>query len=221
MKSDRSHPSFITFEGGEGAGKTTLMNHLQKQLETSGYPVLRTREPGGTQLGEQIRHWLLSRDGAQLCNKAELLLFLAARAQHVEEVIAPALRNGKIVLCDRFNDSTIAYQGAGRGLGIKYVKEMCLSTCGSVLPDLTFYLDVDPKEGLARTKRTHKENAAGGEVDRIEAERLQFHLDVRSAFLELSKAEPKRLHIIDANNSKSFVFSAAQKILKEKFELLK
>lgn len=218
---NQTRPQFITFEGGEGAGKTTLMNYLQKQLELWGYSVLMTREPGGTPLGEQIRNWLLSRDGVQLCNKTELLLFLAARAQHIEEIIAPALRGGKIVLCDRFNDSTIAYQGAGRGLGIEYVKKMCFNICGSTIPDLTLYLDVDPKEGLARTKHAHKENAAGGNVDRIEAEQLQFHLDVRKAFIDLSKAEPERLLIIDANQTQSNVFEAAKKILKEKFESTK
>lgn len=216
---NQAHPRFITFEGGEGAGKTTLINHLQKQLELWGYSVLKTREPGGTSLGEQIRNWLLSHADVQVCDQAELHLFLAARAQHIEEVIAPALKSSKIILCDRFNDSTIAYQGAARGLGAEYVKKMCLITCGHILPDLTIYLDVDPKEGLARTRWTHKEHAADGDVDRIEAEQLQFHIKVRNAFIDLSQAEPERLHILDANQSQSSVFAAAKKLLKAKFHI--
>lgn len=219
MKPNHVNPRFITFEGGEGAGKTTLMNYLQKQLESWGYSVLRTREPGGTPLGEQIRNWLLTRGGVKIGNKAELHLFLASRAQHIEEVIAPALANGKIVMCDRFNDSTIAYQGAGRELGIDYVKQMCLHTCGIISPDLTLYLDVDPREGLARTKQAHKENAPNGDVDRIEAEQLQFHTIVRKAFIDLSKAEPERLHIVDANQTQINVFAAAKKVLKAKFRV--
>lgn len=216
---NQANPRFITFEGGEGAGKTTLINHLQKQLELWGYSVLKTREPGGTSLGEQIRNWLLSHADVSVCDTAELHLFLAARAQHIEEVIAPALKSNKIVLCDRFNDSTIAYQGAARGLGIEYVKRMCLTTCRHILPDLTLYLDVDPKEGLARTRRAHKEHAADGNVDRIEAEQLQFHINVRNAFIDLSRAEPERLHILDANQSQSSVFAAAKKLLKAKFHI--
>ncbi|MBA3816119.1 MAG: dTMP kinase [Parachlamydiaceae bacterium] len=216
---NQPHPRFITFEGGEGAGKTTLMNYLQNQLEFWGYSVTRTREPGGTLLGEQIRNLLLSHIDMPICGKSELYLFLAVRAQHIEEVIAPALSRGKIVMCDRFNDSTIAYQGVGRGLGIEYVKEICLSACGDILPDLTLYLDVDPIEGLARTKRTHKENAASGNVDRIEAEQLQFHRDVRQAFIDLSKAEPERLFIIDANQIQSKVFATAKKMLEAKFRI--
>lgn len=216
---NQATPQFITFEGGEGAGKTSLINHLQKQLELWGYSVLKTREPGGTPLGEQIRNWLLSHSDAKVCDQAELHLFLAARAQHIKEVIAPALKSSKIVLCDRFNDSTIAYQGVARGLGVEYVKRMCLNTCGPTLPDLTLYLDVDPREGLSRTKRTHKEHAADGDMDRIESEQLQFHINVRKAFIDLSKAEPERLYIVDANQSQSSVFAEAKKLLKAKFHI--
>lgn len=215
--SQQPYPRFITLEGGEGAGKTSLISFLKKQLESWGYSVLTTREPGGTKLGEQIRSLLLSHSGVQVCKKAELLLFLAARAQHIEEIIVPALSKNQIVICDRFNDSTISYQGAARGLGVEYVREMCQKTCGASVPDFTIYLDVDPKEGLARTRRMHKENASGGTVDRIEAERLEFHMTVRKAFLDLSKAESERFFVIDANQTQSKVFTEVEKFLRKKF----
>lgn len=215
---DKAASRFITFEGGEGAGKTTLMDTLEKELIARGLSVVRTREPGGSPLGEQIRSWLLTRGSVCISDKAELLLFLAARAQHIEGVIEPALSCGKVVLCDRFNDSSVAYQGAGRKLGVSFVQKLCKEICGSILPDLTIYLDVDPKIGLARTRNAGKENAQAGEVDRIEAERLQFHLDVRNAFLDIGKAEPQRFHIVDANQPQASVIKAAKKIV---FDFLK
>lgn len=204
---------FITFEGGEGAGKTSLIDFIERELSDLGLPTLRTREPGGTLLGEQIRSWLLSHGQAPICPKAELLMFLAARAQHIHEVIVPALASGKIVLCDRFNDSTIAYQGAGRKLGVEWVTNLCKEVCGDVLPDLTLYLDVDPHVGLARSRGVNKDTAPKGNVDRIEAEKMQFHDDVRQAFIAISRAEPGRLHIIDANRPQQTVLEAAKQLV--------
>jgi dTMP kinase len=216
--SSANFPRFITVEGGEGAGKTTVIEHIEATLQLWGYSVVKTREPGGTVLGNEIRSWLLNHhDTVKIGAKAELLMFLAARAEHIDDVIAPAVASGKVVLCDRFNDSTIAYQGVGRGLGFDFVRELCLTVCGSTLPDLTFYLDIDPIIGLQRTKRTAKENAAAGEVDRIEAEKIEFHQQVRQAFLKMAKEEPNRLVTIDASQSKKEVAKNCENILAIRF----
>jgi dTMP kinase len=207
---------FITFEGGEGAGKTTLINKLEKVLANEGFSIVKTREPGGSELGEAIRRLLLNRDATfAIHTKAELLLFLASRVQHLEEVIKPALNSGKVILCDRFNDSTVAYQGAGRGLGVDRVQLLCHVVCEGITPDLTFFLNVDPEVGLLRTTHTEKEDAQRGELDRIEAEKLEFHLRVHQAFLAIAEQEPQRFHVIDANQSKEAVFDTAFKIIKQ------
>lgn len=203
---------FITLEGGEGAGKSTLMLNLEKKLIQKGYQVVKTREPGGSPLGEQIRGWLLSHnDKVKIGSYAELLLFLAARAQHIEELIAPAIKEGKIVLCDRFNDSTIAYQSGARGLDSPIVKQLCDLVSGPYQPDLTFLLDIDPTKGLARTK-----NRSSSGADRIEAEALHFHHRVREAFLKLAKEEPTRIFLLDAGKPQVEVFNEAMAHL-EKF----
>lgn len=211
-------PCFITIEGGEGAGKTTLINLFEKTLQEWGFSVVKTREPGGSLLGNEIRSWLLNRhESIKIGAKAELLMFLAARAQHIEEVIKPAIAAGQVVLCDRFNDSTIAYQGVGRGLGLSFVRDLCNTICGKTLPDLTFYLDVDPAIGLQRTKRLSKENAGAGEVDRIEAEALEFHQRVRSAFAEIAQAEPERFISVDASMSREKVAESCKHLLAVRF----
>ncbi|MBF8262627.1 MAG: tmk, partial [Parachlamydiales bacterium] len=162
---------FITFEGGEGAGKSTLIDEVARQLASDGYHVVKTREPGGTHIGEHIRSLLL--DHAQnrpLSAYAELCLFLAARAQQIEEIIAPALEARKIVLCDRFNDSTIAYQGVARGLGVEEVSAFCQFICHGIQPQLTLYLDIDPAVGLSRARRDQPQIAGARGYDRIESE---------------------------------------------------
>lgn len=213
-----NQPCFITIEGGEGAGKTTLINLFEKLLQEWGFSVVKTREPGGSLLGNEIRNWLLNRhESVKIGPKAELLMFLAARAQHIEEVIAPAIAAGKVVICDRFNDSTVAYQGVGRGLGLPYVRDLCSAICGKTVPDLTFYLDVDPHIGLQRTKRTSKENAGAGEVDRIEAEALEFHQRVRAAFAEIAKEEPGRFISVDASESQEKVAETCKHLLAARF----
>lgn len=201
------HPGvFITFEGGEGAGKSSLIRKLSHHLTEQGFSLLLTREPGGTFLGEKIRSILLNHNFKErLGLKSELLLFLAARAQHIEEIILPALQQGKIVLCDRFNDSSIAYQGAGRKLGFEYTMNLCHLAC-NLEPDLTLFLAVDPKVGLSRTRASQKENAGAGEVDRIEAETLEFHERVNEAFHLLAEKSPNRIKIIDANLSIESVY---------------
>lgn len=202
--------TFITFEGGDGAGKTTLIDKIYKYLEKSDRDVLKTRAPGGTETGQEIRTLLLHKHDAPLSKRAELLLFLADRAQHVDELILPALKTGKIVLCDRFNDSTIAYQGGARGFTDKFVRGLCSFACDDLEPDLTLYLDLDPKIGFERNKK------AGLEKDRIESETLKFHQKIRTAFKQIAKKEPKRFIIIDASKTPEEVYSQA----KEKIDAL-
>lgn len=207
-------PLFITFEGGEGAGKTTLMNGIEAELHSRGYSVVKTREPGGSKLGEDLRNILLNHDEqTKISTMAELLLFLAARAQHLEEVIRPALNSGKVVLCDRFNDSTVAYQGSARGLGTDDVATMCNLVCREITPDMTIYLDIHPAEGLQRTRESSKENAAKGHVDRIESEKIAFHEKVRKAFLAIAKKNPGRFCIIDASRPVATVLAEAISLL--------
>lgn len=211
--------TFITLEGGEGAGKSSLLNHLTTFLTERGYPVVVTREPGGTSLGEAIRDLVLRHDPLMsIGTEAELLLFLAARAQHIKEKILPALEKGKIVLCDRFNDSTIAYQGGARGLGIDYVQRLCLLVCGAVVPRLTLFLDVSPEIGLTRSRGVDKEQSATGEFDRIESEALIFHQKIQQAFEKLAALEPLRIHTLNADqpqeNVKREAVDAVMEILK-------
>ncbi len=197
---------FITFEGGEGAGKTTLIEQIARQLTEDGHSVLKTREPGGTELGEHIRILLLQHE-RPISPYAELSLFLASRAQHILEVIGPALEKGKIVLCDRFNDSSIAYQGAARGLGMEQVSAFCEFISQGVEPKLTLYLDLDPRIGLARAAKERKQ-------DRIEAEEILFHEKIREAYLAIHKKDPKRFLRLDADLPPSQVYEEAMKRIK-------
>lgn len=198
---------FITFEGGDGAGKSTLIEGIKSFILEKGLAIRVTREPGGTSLGEEIRHWLLhSGTASPMMAKTELLLFLASRAQHIEEVIVPSLERGEVVLCDRFNDSSIAYQGVGRNLGLDYVEKLCDDVCQKIVPDLTFYLDLDPQLGMKRRQQVNEK------VDRIEEAGLTFHQRVREGFLELARRHP-RIHVIDAKQSAEAVLQEALKIL--------
>lgn len=201
---------FITFEGGDGAGKTTLIDQLYLDLQTRKLPVLKTRAPGGTEVGKQIRNLLLHTEKNTLDQRCELFLFLADRAQHVEEVILPALAKGIIVLCDRYNDSTIAYQGGARGFSSEWVNNLCSFACQDLKPHLTLYLDLDPAIGAQRAKK------AGLQKDRIESEELPFHQKIRDAFREISKQDPHRFQILDASNPAQDVFHLA----KEKIDAL-
>jgi len=181
------------------------MRRLSEALVEKGHGVIATREPGGTSLGEEVRSLLLGRkEGVRIGARAELLLFLAARVQHIEEVIVPALQEGNIVICDRFNDSTVAYQGAARGLGVERVQQMCTLACGELLPSLTLFLDVDPELGLRRSQ-----SAQGGHLDRIEKEQIAFHQKVRAAMQELAKREPERIRTLDSSRSIDELFEEA------------
>ncbi|MCH9626490.1 MAG: Thymidylate kinase [Chlamydiales bacterium] len=186
---------FITLEGGEGSGKTTLAESIAASLEKRGYTVTLTREPGGSALSECLRDVLLNPKKAySIGERAELLLFLAARAQHIEEQILPALRAGKVVICDRFNDSSIAYQGCARHLGKQYVEKLCLlATEGLSEPSCTLFLDLDPAIGMERVQHSRHDT-----FDRMEQERLQFHREVRQGYLHLADEYPERIEVIDA-----------------------
>lgn len=214
MTQDPSKPSnrrglFITFEGGEGAGKTTLIEQIVKSLTESGHRVLTTREPGGTSLGEHIRTILLQHK-EPISPYAELSLFLASRAQHILEVIGPALNEGKVVLCDRFNDSSIAYQGAARSLGMDKVSQFCDFVSQGYTPNLTLYLDLDPEVGLSRAAKARVQ-------DRIESETVQFHRKIREAYIEIHKKDQKRFKLVDATLAPEQVFKEAMTHIKTLF----
>jgi dTMP kinase len=185
--------AFITLEGGEGVGKSTQAGLLVDRLDGLGADVERVREPGGTDVGDRLREILLAVDAAHPVPRAELLLYEASRAQLVDEVIAPRLAEGAFVVCDRFIDSTLAYQGYGRGLGAEWVGTLNLWAAGGLLPDLTVVLDVDPATGIER--------ATSGGADRLEGEDAAFHGAVREGFLAIAGAEPDRVKVVDASGT--------------------
>jgi len=181
---------FITFEGGEGCGKSTQSRLLLKKLEQRNIPVVLTHEPGGTSLGTEIRKLLKRKRGSSIASQAELFLFAASRVQLVAELIRPALEETKVVICDRFTDSTLVYQGYGRGLDLTTVETVNNMATGNLKPDLTILLDMSPEQGLAR-KQSLK--------DRFELEDLSFHHRVREGYLKMAAAEPDCWLLIDAS----------------------
>lgn len=191
MDGDRSG-YFITIEGGEGAGKTSCLATVAASLKARGWEVTQTREPGGTRLGEAIRALLLNRDSHDMSVDTELLLMFAARAQHLDEVVRPALAAGGCVVCDRFTDASYAYQGGGRGVADRRIGTLETWVQGTLRPDLTLLLDIPVEVGLARTV------ARGQAPDRFELEQVEFFERVRSAYLRRAEAEPERFCIIDA-----------------------
>jgi len=189
--------SFITFEGIEGCGKTTQLLLLARRLERNGHAVRVTREPGGCPIADQIRNILLEADNRAITPLTELLLYAAARAQHVREVIKPALEAGGIVLCDRFTDATIAYQGYGRKLDLAIIHQLNQLAAGGIRPNLTILLDCPAETGLKRAI-SRINSAPGAREERFELESLQFHQWVRDGYLALAQQEPARFVIIDA-----------------------
>ena len=186
---------FITLEGGDGAGKSTQMNNIEKYFNERGYTCLRTREPGGTSIGEALREILLSPATSKMTDVAEMMIFAAARAQHVRELIRPAVEEGKIVICDRFVDSSIAYQKYGRELGDMVVQVNDIAIDG-LLPDITFWMDINPEAGRERIGK--REDSS---LDRLEREKMDFHYRVYDGYQELCERYPERVKRIDATRS--------------------
>ncbi len=205
---------FITFEGGDGTGKTTQLKALESHLRDKGRSCVSTREPGGTSLGKLIRQVLLEVGKQPIASPTELFLYLADRAQHVQEVILPAIDEGKIVLCDRYTDSTLAYQGYGRGIDLDLLRQLNEFANRGVKPDLTLLLDCPVELGLSRTaQRQSNTDSARGREDRFEREKVEFHEKVRAGFLAMARAEPERFRIIDASRSVEQVSREIQNVI--------
>ena len=206
---------FITFEGPEGSGKSTHIAKLAARLRGIGYKVVMTREPGGTPAGEAIRH-VLQHDmrGENMSPEAETLLFLASRAQLVRRVILPELRKGACVISDRFADSTIAYQGYGRGLNVDDLLRLNRFAVGEAVPDITILLDVDVERGFTRLKERNRKKKASH--DRIERENILFHRKVREGYLKLARKWPKRFCVVDANGGLNEVEDAVWAVVGKK-----
>ncbi len=201
---------FVTLEGPEGAGKTTQLKLLSKHLDVLGIAHVVTRDPGGTALGRQIRRILLNPE-TPVCPMTELLLYEADRAQHIEQVIVPALKRGALVLCDRYVDSTLAYQGYARGLDFELIGQLNRIATGGLMPQLTILFDIASEAGLARLH-------PGGH-DRLEREAIEFHHKVRAGYLEMAAREPGRWQVIDATRALTVVQDDLRRLLSERFQL--
>ena len=197
---------FISLEGPEGSGKSSQLPYLAEYIESLGFSVVKTREPGGTKIGDQIREVLVRMDNEELHPRTEILLFLAARAQLVEEVIKPSLAEGKVILCDRFGDSTLAYQGYGHGLDLDKLRAMLQFATNGLKPDLTILLDVDILTGLKRKK-------AKEEWNRLDAYETSFHERVRNGYHQLAQEEPERWRIVDASQPADLVQSQLRSLV--------
>lgn len=195
---------FITIEGPEGSGKTTATNRVIEELSKRGFDVVRTREPGGTPISEQIRNVILDKENTMMDPRTEALLYAAARRQHLVEKVWPLTKEGKIVICDRYIDSSLAYQGGARGLGIENIININMFATENTWPDLTLLFDIEPEKGLERIARNKDR-----EVNRLDLEKLDFHRKVRDTFLSLAKSQPHRFVVIDASRSQDEVFNDA------------
>lgn len=202
---------FISLEGIEGCGKSTQARILSDYMSGLGYCVVQTREPGGTPVAEKIREVLLDPTNQGMTSKTELLLYLAARSQHIEQLIIPSLQAGKIVICERFSDSTRAYQGYARGLDMDMIEELILIATCSLEPDLTVVLDMEVKEGLLRAERFKNYR------DRLESENLDFHNKVRNGYLEIAKKNPNRVKVISAEGSIEDIHLRIRQHVNDKF----
>lgn len=205
--------NFISFEGGEGSGKTTIIKQLKIDLEKQGFKVLQTREPGGSEISEGIRQIILNIANVKMDPRTEALLYAASRRQHLVEVILPALQNGNIVLCDRFVDSSLAYQGYARGLGINQIYELNRFAIEDLLPGLTIYLDLDPEIGLRRIKDNNRA------CNRLDLESLEFHKKVREGYLLIAKQYPTRIKVVDGRLSKEKLYEGVKKIVLDYFNI--
>lgn len=202
---------FVTVEGGEGAGKTTAIRSIEQVLSQWGYEVVVTREPGGIAIAEQIREVILDKNNVTMDGRTEALLYAAARRQHLVEKVLPALEAGKAVLCDRFIDSSLAYQGYARGLGIDEVFEINRFAIDGTMPDLTLFLDVSPEVGLARIHANRNR-----EVNRLDLEALSFHECVRNGYRQLLERFPDRIARVDADQSEQDVIRALSEVVTDR-----
>ncbi len=209
---------FITLEGIEGSGKTSRIQAIAHWLTAAGYTCLTTREPGGTAIGGQIRSVLLHPENGDLAPGAELLLYMADRVQHLETVVKPALAAGNVVVCDRYFDATLVYQGYARGLDREMIRQLHRLTCGGVSPDLTLLLDLDPATGLARAWRRIDNDSAHVKESRFEKETLAFHRRVREGYLDLARQEPGRFFLIDASKDERAVQDQIERVLGERLQ---
>jgi dTMP kinase len=202
---------FITFEGPEGAGKTTIIKMIEQYFINKKIPFLSTREPGGIRISESIREIILRPDHTEMDSRTEALLYAAARRQHLVEKVIPALKEGKVVLCDRFIDSSLAYQGVGRNLGIEEVRQINEFAIDGTMPDLTIFFDLDPSIGL---KRVHAAN--GREINRLDLENIDFHKRVYEGYLKVIENDRKRFCLIDASKSIEEVYGQALQAIENK-----
>jgi len=205
---------FITFEGVEGSGKTTQIKRLKKYLSQKGIPCIVTREPGGCPISDKVRKILLDPDHREMVPTSELLLYEAARAQHVKEVIEPFLKKGGVVLCDRFSDATLAYQGYGRRIDSKWIERLNHFSSRGIKPDVTFLLDCPSDVGLKRALQRNRTLRQEGE-ERFEKEKIQFHRRVRKGYLAIAKKEPRRVKIINTRQGEDKVFEKIRRIVDE------
>lgn len=201
---------FITIEGPDGSGKTTIINMLAENLQKEGFEVMATREPGGIEIAEQIRQVILDRDNTAMDSRTEALLYAAARRQHLAEKVKPALEKGKIILCDRFVDSSLAYQGYARGLGIEEVYSINEFAIEDMMPKLTLYFDLAPELGLERINKNK-----GREVNRLDLENLEFHQKVREGYMILADRFSDRIVKIDASRELEAVYKDAEARIKD------
>ena len=209
---------FITLEGIEGSGKTSQIRAMARWLESNGHDCLVTREPGGTAIGGQIRRVLLHPENDDLAPGAELLLYVADRVQHLETVIRPALAAGQVVVCDRYFDATLVYQGYARGLDMAMIRQLHQLSCSGLTPNLTFLLDLAPEEGLARAWQRIQSDSAHAQESRFEKEKLAFHRRVREGYLDLARRDPQRFNIIDAAADLQAVQAQIEAVLSEHFK---
>ncbi len=207
---------FITFEGNDGSGKSSALHTIMEKLQKSGYDVLYSREPGGSKVAEKIREVILDKDNLGMDDRTEALLYAASRREHLDKTIIPALKEGKIILCDRYIDSSLAYQGYARNIGIDEVYKMNLFATESLLPDLTILVCVRPEIGMQRIKKDNRE------MDRLELEKMSFHQKVYEGYLELAKKFPERIKVIDGEQTREKVVEDIEKVLmpllKEKYD---
>ncbi len=206
---------FITLEGIEGCGKTTQIKHLTTFFKDRGQPCIVTREPGGTDIGREIRSILLNPSSKGIVPRAELLLYMADRAQHIEKLVKPGLADNKVVLCDRYFDATVVYQGYARGLDAAFICELHRLVLEDFKPDITLLLDLEPRIGLARAWQELNSGNRSGRESRFEEETLSFHEKVRAGYLKLARQEPKRFRIIDAAKAENEVQEDIRAVLTE------